>query len=467
MVSRPHGGVQVPAPDSDHPSMRTLTSPPVTMPADFGPPHRWVARHGLPIGGALLDAAGGPDPRGRFACLGLAPDAVLRWSPGMPDDPLEALARFDAEARCGGPNEAAPGPWPRIILCAAYDLGRTIEHLPALARADSPLPDLWAARYPAVYVYDTLQAQGVVRGSSGAAVDALAADLQRGGPPPPDVPVAPPRVEMDREAYDRAFDRIEAHIRAGDTYQINLTVRFRADRRRGGDPTGFYPRLRAASPAPFGACLRIGPAESVFSISPERFLRWSADGTVETAPIKGTRPRGATPAEDAQMRAALASSPKDRAEHLMIVDLQRNDLGRICELGSVEVVDALTIETHPTVHHLVSTVRGRLRNDVDVAALLRATFPGGSITGAPKIRSMEIIEAQEPTRRGPYCGSIGYLDARGGGDLNIAIRTAWSTATAIYYQAGGGIVEASDPDEEWAELHTKARAFIAACAATE
>lgn len=467
MVSRPHRGVQVPAPDPDQPPMHTPTPQPVTATADFGPPHRWVARHGLPIGGALLDAAGGPDPRGRFACLGLSPDEVLRWSPGAPGDPLAALARFDAEARSDAVEAGTPGPWPRIVLCAAYDLGRTIERLPALARADSTLPDLWAARFPAVYVYDNVRAVGVLRGVSRAAVDALAADLERGGPAPPDVPLESPRVEMDREAYGRAFDRIQAHIRAGDTYQINLTVRFRADRRRGGDPTGFYPRLRAASPAPFGACVRIGPAESIFSISPERFLRWSAGGTIETAPIKGTRPRGKTPAEDAMLRAVLAGSAKDRAEHLMIVDLQRNDLGRICEIGSVEVVDALTLETHPTVHHLVSTVRGRLRGDVDVAALLRATFPGGSITGAPKIRSMEIIEAQEPTRRGPYCGCIGYLDARGGGDLNIAIRTAWSTPTAIYYQAGGGIVEASDPDDEWAELHTKARAFMAACAARE
>jgi para-aminobenzoate synthetase component 1 len=242
---------------------------------------------------------------------------------------------------------------------------------------------------------------------------------------------------MTREAYDRAFQRVQAHIRAGDTYQINLTVRFRAERGRGGDPVGFYPHLRRASPAPFGACVRMGKETAVFSISPERFLRWSA---------------------------ALAGSEKDRAEHVMILDLQRNDLGRVCEIGSVSVVAPPHLETHPTVHHLVSTVRGRLRPEVDVATLLRATFPGGSITGAPKIRSMEIIEALEPTRRGPYCGSIGYLDARGGGDLNIAIRTAWTTAEAVYYQAGGGLVEASEADDEWAELHTKARAFFTACA---
>lgn len=415
----------------------TETSPNAQR-ADFGPPHLWVARHGLPVGGAVLDAPGGTDPRARFACLAVLPDAVLRWSPGDPFDPLDALSRFEALARCESGADSMPGPWPRVVVCGAYDLGRTIERLPTQARADSPIPDLWAARYPAVYVYDHARGEGFIRGVSAEATALLRERLERGGPPPPTVSLAPPRVEMDRATYGRAFDRVLGHIRAGDTYQINLTVRFRAERGAPGDPTGFHSRLRDASPAPFGACLRLGDETAVFSISPERFLRWSPDGVIETAPIKGTRPRGRTPADDAALRAALATSAKDRAEHLMIVDLQRNDLGRVCTIGSVQVVDPLVIETHATVHHLVSTVRGRLRADVDLAALLRATFPGGSITGAPKIRSMEIIEALEPTRRGPYCGTIGYLDARGGGDLNIAIRTAWSTPEAIYYQAGGG-----------------------------
>jgi para-aminobenzoate synthetase component 1 len=438
---------------------------PVTLATPLGPPHQWVERHGLPVGGALLDADGGPDPRGRFACLALEPETVLRWSPDAGGDPFAALAAFETAAgRMPAPPDD-PAPWPRIVLCAAYDLGRTIERLPVVARFEGHVPDLWAACYPAVYVYDHRLKQGAIRAVSSAAAHTLRRRLENGDPvTPPPAPVGRPQAEMTREAYDRAFQRVQAHIRAGDTYQINLTVRFRAERGRGGDPVGFYPHLRRASPAPFGACVRMGKETAVFSISPERFLRWSADGAVETSPIKGTRPRGTTAAEDAAQRAALAGSEKDHAEHVMILDLQRNDLGRVCEIGSVSVVAPPHLETHPTVHHLVSTVRGRLRPEVDVATLLRATFPGGSITGAPKIRSMEIIEALEPTRRGPYCGSIGYLDARGGGDLNIAIRTAWTTAEAVYYQAGGGLVEASEADDEWAELHTKARAFFTACA---
>jgi para-aminobenzoate synthetase component 1 len=203
----------------------------------------------------------------------------------------------------------------------------------------------------------------------------------------------------------------------------------------------------------------------VASISPERFLRWWPDGRVETRPIKGTRPRGASPEADAALIAELQSSEKDLAEHVMIVDLERNDLGRVCEPGSVRVSRAWALETHPTVHHLVSVVEGRLEAQTRLSALLEATFPGGSITGAPKLAAVGIIDALEPSRRGLYCGAIGYLDAAGGGDLNIAIRTAWTDSSTAYYQAGGGIVWDSDAAEEWAETLTKARAFVDACAA--
>jgi len=187
---------------------------------------------------------------------------------------------------------------------------------------------------------------------------------------------------------------------------------------------------------------------------------------VETCPIKGTRPRGATPAEDAALAAELCESAKDAAELAMIVDLERNDLGRVCEAGTVEVADHAALYTLATVHHTVTRVVGRLRADVDAAALLRATFPGGSITGAPKIRSMEIIEDLEPTRRGVYTGSVGYLGYDGRLDLNIAIRTVTVKDGVAYVQAGGGIVADSDPAAEYEETLTKARALLAALGAT-
>lgn len=442
-----------------------VTSPPrvgLRRPADFGPPGDWVARNGLPAGGALLVSGGAAAPHARRDVLGLHPVETLVWHAGDAGSPFAALTALQARGRRSTPGAALD---PVVVCALAYDLGRTVERLPALAAAETKLPDLWAARYAAAYVWDRLDGRGEIVADSAEAADALAAALSTGRPRPRPMAVAPPVPELGPEAHHAALARVQTHIRAGDTYQINFTVRFRAARTPGADPIAFHPHLQAASPAAFGACLRLDPDRAVFSISPERFLAWDAAGNVETWPIKGTRPRGATPAGDAAEIAALLESAKDAAEHVMIVDLQRNDLGRVCEIGSVTVPRLRTVETHPTLHHLVSTVRGRLRPDVDLEALLRATFPGGSITGAPKIRSMEIIEALEPVRRGLYCGAIGHLDADGGGDLNIAIRTAWTDAEAIYYQAGGGIVADSDPAAEWAELMTKTRAFQRACAA--
>ena len=431
--------------------------------ADFGPAGDWVVRHGLPVGGALLESGGPRTANARYDFLGLQPAAVLRWSPGDAraggESPIDALSGMWSRGR----RTATDAPHPTVICALAYDLGRTLERLPAVARADAVLPDLWAARYAAMYLWDRAHRRGEIVADDTESADALGRALAAGGPPPPPFEVDPPEPELNEAAHREALDRIAAHIRAGDTYQINFTVRFRAGRRTAGAPTAFYDRLRQASPAAFGALLRLDEHRAVFSISPERFLAWNAAGDIESWPIKGTRPRGATPAEDAAERTALRGSEKDRAEHVMIVDLQRNDLGRVCETGTVTVPRLLALETHPTLHHLVSTVRGRLRAGLGLSELLAATFPGGSITGAPKIRSMALIDALEPVRRGLYCGSIGHLDADGAGDLNIAIRTAWCDETALYYQAGGGIVADSNPDAEWAELVTKTRAFFRAC----
>lgn len=261
---------------------------------------------------------------------------------------------------------------------------------------------------------------------------------------------------MDRARYGRAFQRIRNYIREGDCYQVNLAQRFAAYCR--GNPWSAYQVLRPLNPAPFGAYLHY-PQVQVLSSSPERFLRVT-EGRVETQPIKGTRPRSADPAVDAREARELRASPKDRAENLMIVDLLRNDIGKNCVPGSVHVPSLFSVESFATVHHLVSTIRGRLAEGHGALDLLRGCFPGGSITGAPKVRAMEIIEELEPHRRGVYCGAIGYVGFDGHMDTNIAIRTLVHSDRTIRFWAGGGIVADSDPEQEYRECYQKADALL-------
>ncbi|HEY4395628.1 MAG TPA: anthranilate synthase component I family protein, partial [Polyangia bacterium] len=230
-----------------------------------------------------------------------------------------------------------------------------------------------------------------------------------------------------------------------------------------GEPTALAAALRERAPAPHAAFLAGAGADAltILGNSPERFLSLGIDGTVETRPIKGTRPRGADTATDRQIAAELTRAPKDRAEHVMIVDLERNDLGRVCRPGSVEVARLAEVVSLPTVHHLVSTVRGRRRPEIGLAALLAATFPGGSVTGAPKRRAMQIIDELEPAPRGAYTGATGWLGAAGDLDLAIAIRTAVLRAGTLEVSVGGGIVADSTPEGELGETEVKARAFAA------
>jgi para-aminobenzoate synthetase component 1 len=259
-------------------------------------------------------------------------------------------------------------------------------------------------------------------------------------------------------------EEAKRHIAAGDVYQVNLSRRFVAA--VDGDAWTLYRRLAAESPAPFGALLDLGDAQ-VLSVSPELFLRVEPrpDGRrVETRPIKGTRPRRAGREEDRREAEVLRASEKDRAEHLMIVDLERNDLGRVARPGTVQVESLFEPYELPTLHHLESTVSATLRDDVDTAALLRATFPGGSITGAPKLRAMQLIGALERAPRGPYCGAVALFLPDGAAALSIAIRTAVLARGHLDYRAGGGIVADSDPLQELAETEWKAAAFFRALA---
>jgi para-aminobenzoate synthetase component 1 len=401
-------------------------------------------------------------------------------SGAAPSEPGEGLTgpRF-ARPPTPPPSHAPPRsdfPLPfagGLIGYWGYDLAPWMEPVVLRARDDIGVPDMYVGWYDAAVVYDHRRGEAWLvwtAGEDGAEAAALlrrALQQARGAA----VPQAPARAlsrpaelagNFTYEQYLNAILRAKEYIAAGDIYQVNLSQRFAA--RLAVEGWSLYLRLRQTNPAPFAAYLRFGEEVEVLSSSPERFLRLEADGLVETRPIKGTISRGSTPAEDQRLARQLMDSVKDRAELLMIVDLERNDLGKVCQIGSVHVPALFSLETFETVHHLVGTVHGRLRADKTPLDLLRATFPGGSITGAPKIRAMEIIDELEPTRRAVYTGSVGYISAHGRMDLNIAIRTFIVRRGEAFYQVGGGIVADSDPAAEYQETLHKGRGLAAALA---
>lgn len=279
-------------------------------------------------------------------------------------------------------------------------------------------------------------------------------------PPPPPAGTAPITLRHDRERYLELIADAQEEIAAGETYEVCLTNTAEAVPAAGTDAWAAYRLLRRSSPAPFGALLRFGGVE-VLSASPERFLRVTPDGAVESRPIKGTRPRGGTPRRDEELRRELATAEKDRSENLMIVDLVRNDLGRCAEPGSVHVAGLFEVETYDTVHQLVSTVRARLRPGAGAVDCVRAAFPGGSMTGAPKVRTMRIIDRLEGGPRGVYSGAIGWFSPNGAADLSIVIRTAVLTPGRIRYGTGGAVVALSDPAAEFEETAVKAAPLLA------
>ncbi len=354
----------------------------------------------------------------------------------------------------------------------AYDLGWLFEELPHRAEDDLHLPDLYLPFYDRVIAVDHVNREILVfshgfpfTGEAGVArarerlqqlLDLLAGTKTAGERFRPGVVAGEPESNFTREEYLRMVERGKEYIAAGDIFQVNLSQRFQAPLYI--SPWELYLRLATVNPAPFAAYLDFRPA-AVVSASPERFLRLKGD-RVETRPIKGTRPRGKNSAEDERLRRELYHSPKDRAELVMIVDLERNDLGRVCRTGSVKVPRVFRLEEYATVFHLVSTVEGCLRPGLDICDLLAASFPGGSITGAPKIRAMEIIEELEPTKRSIYTGSVGYIDFSGDADLNIVIRTFLVKDGMAYFQVGGGIVADSQPEAEYQETLDKARALL-------
>ena len=450
---------------------------------------------------ALLESSAPLSPISRYSFLAADPVHVVRSRAGVTTrtmtargesnelavDSIQAvhdlLAPFAHE-----PIEGLPPFQGGAIGVVGYEYGRSLERLPRAHFDDLNLDDVSLGVYDWTLAWDhTSQRAWII--STGLPALGMArerraeerlrlvlAALGEGGPRhrvhvepetrtrlAPSFPVADHeriRSTFTAERYQKAVAEVVEYILRGDVFQVNLSQRFES--LAPDDPLALYARLQSITPAPFGAYLELGDAV-IISASPERFLFFDPiSRTVETRPIKGTRPRGATPEEDTRLRQELSASEKDRAENVMIVDLLRNDLSRVCAAGTVQVPSLLALEAHPTVHHLVSTVTGRLETGRSVVDLLHATFPGGSITGAPKIRAMEIIAELEPTVRGPYTGALGYWSLNGTMDTSIVIRTFVTLKDRIYFHAGGGIVADSNPHAEYQETLDKARALMRA-----
>ncbi len=407
---------------------------------------------GAPV---LLDSADRRNQLGRYSILCAGPLLQI-----IDDQPAAQVQQHLRAAL----QQLGPARWPGdlrlpfgagLVGYLAYDYGRQLESLPCLARHDIALPDLSFGLYDWSVVSDhQLQRCWLVCHPQvpSAREQALLRQLDSNAAPRQAFSLCEPfAAEQGKSQYAEAFARVQDYIQAGDCYQINLAQRFSS--RYQGDPLSAYCALRERSPTPFSAYLEMAGG-TLLSLSPERFIEVQ-NGRVETRPIKGTRPRGSTPQLDQALAEELQRCEKDRAENLMIVDLLRNDLGRSCEPGSIRVPELFSLESYPNVHHLVSSITGRLRSDSDAIDLLMRAFPGGSITGAPKIRAMQIIEELEPVRRSLYCGSVGYLGCEGQMDFNIAIRSLVCHEGSIYCWGGGGVVADSELDAEYQETLTK------------
>ncbi len=442
----------------------------------------------------FLDSALSSPRLARFSFLGCRPFLVLRSSGNgvevirgdetrtFDENPLHSLRKLLQEHHLE--QDEAPVPFTvGAVGYFAYDLCHQIERLPQTAVSDIRLPELWIGLYDAALAYDhstgTWWACAAdFDGRAGrdarlaARIDALVELIERPGPrwaAPERIASTAPVSNFSRDEYIQAVCRTKDYIAAGDIFQANISQRFHT--KLDGHPYELYRRLREMNAAPFAAYLDIG-GQVVASSSPERFLKVTRDRRgvrhVETRPIKGTRPRRrGDDAFNALMRAELLDSTKDNAELTMIVDLERNDLGRVCRYGTVKVTERAALEEYASVFHLVATIEGDLHERYDIVDLIRATFPGGSITGAPKIRAMEIIDELEPTRRSVYTGSIGYIGFDGTADLNIAIRTMIIDGSDCYLQDGGAIVADSDPELEYEEPLHNGRAMFAARGCSE
>jgi len=447
----------------------------------------------------------GMDPRrlGRYSFLGTEPFLVISSRGSQ----ITLIRGQEHEVQHANPFDTigklletyrldhCPAPVPFLggaVGYFGYDLCHFVEHLPSTAIDDLSLPESYVAFYDTVVAFDHLEnktylvatgfpemeerlrlrrarmrleerkdwlhsSRSVIASEPKQSrdMDCFVAAARRNDRQDKEITL---KSNFTPEEYMKAVNRVREYIAAGDVFQVNLSQRFEADLKI--SPFELCRRLRTVNPAPFASYLKF-PGVAIISASPERFLKVKSD-LVETRPVKGTRPRGKDTVEDERLAHELVHSAKDRAENIMIVDLERNDLGRVCRYGTVKVTELAILETFPTVFHLTSTVIGRLRRGKTNIDLLKATFPGGSITGAPKVRAMEIIDEIEPTKRSVYTGSIGYLGFNEDMDISIVIRTFLIKQGKAYFQVGGGIIYDSDPEAEYMETLDKARALIRA-----
>lgn len=462
---------------------RTYMQLPIVEECDFREPMDALAALPMAAGTVLLDSAMRHAELGRWSWLAIDPFGRFTSAGGQ--------AAWNGEPVEGHPVNALRGLLQRFAQSEeeprlpfqggasgffSYEAGRLFERLPEpqWARAECPEIDLWF--HDAGIAFDVIDCRAFVVSTGWPEQDAARRrtrahqraewlrELLRAPVRAPNAPIVIPREawrpNMGEAAYKDAVERTRTFIRDGDIFQANITQAFRAPLPEGFDPLVLYGQLRSANPAPFGALI-VTPERIVASTSPEGFLKLEGDA-VETRPIKGTQRRSADPREDKRLADVLLASDKDRAENIMIVDLMRNDLSRVSWPGTVEVPVLCGLESYASVHHLVSVVRGRLRPGLDALNLVAACFPGGSITGAPKIRAMEIIHALEPDARGVYCGSIMHFGYDGSLRSNIAIRTLIAENGVASIHAGGGITLLSDPGDEYAEAMVKAERMLAA-----
>jgi anthranilate synthase component 1 len=415
----------------------------------------------------LLESVEGGDRVARWSFLGASPSGEIS---GRDEDPFAALKALPKDGSMEG--EDLPPFTGGAVGYAGYDAVRRLERLPATNPDPIGLPDAWFGIFDAVIAFDHVRHRllfvtHAANGDEGSARARLTAleerALTRSGETRPEA-FRPRTFEesLPRSSFVAAVERAKEHIRAGDVFQVVLSRRWSAP--FDGDPFAVYRALRSISPSPYQYFLRT-PHGAIFGASPERLVRVAAaagGAAVETIPLAGTRPRGATRVEDLALEKELLADPKERAEHVMLVDLGRNDLGRVAKAGTVRVEDFFHVERFSHVMHIASRVTGDLAPGKDAVDALTATFPAGTLTGAPKIRAMEIIEDLEPVRRGAYGGAVGYLDFAGNLDVAIAIRTAVFANGTMHIQAGAGIVADSDPESEATECENKARALMRA-----
>jgi para-aminobenzoate synthetase component 1 len=447
--------------------MKTLSPTVITLPWRHDAAEFWFARLSHLPWAMLLHSGHADHPHSRFDILVADPVGTLVTqgqnthmsltdTRTSTDDPLALLEQ--ALASLSLPTTSNPDlPFQGGALGVfGYDLGRRFETLPDTAKNDIALPDMAVGLYDWAMIIDNHKQ--VVSLLSHTDVNARLAWLEEQRSPVHDDfrLTTEWRSNMSAQEYADKFSRVQAYLHSGDCYQVNLAQRFQASYH--GDEWQAFTRLNAHNRAPFSAFIRLEDG-AILSLSPERFILL-ADGTIQTRPIKGTLPRLADPAADQLQAEKLAASPKDRAENLMIVDLMRNDIGRVAVPGSVRVPELFVVEPFPAVHHLVSTITARLPASRSACDLLRAAFPGGSITGAPKVRAMEIIDELEPHRRNAWCGSIGYLSLCGTMDTSITIRTLTAYEGQLYCSAGGGVVADSQPQAEYQETFDKVNRIL-------